>query len=386
MKNFELPGKNKLKILHIASHWSLIRGGAVQLSRMAREQQGRGHHVTVVFSDRVIKNPLQRKRDIRSWAPLAQSDVHVIPMRYRSFNGANRLARFLCRENFDIIHAHRNEAMLAVTKALAKTPLSTPVVIQRGTISVPAKPHLLKALCAPHVKAHVVVADAVKTVLVEALGQNKTHMIHTVYGSVELERFSPQPRNTEIISRTGFPSCARIVGSLSSFRRAKRLDLILQALARIMATDNTVYGLFLGANLHQEIIPLARKLGIGHRCFFAGFQQDIRPWLSVMDVTVMAADAQEGLSGVLRESLAMEIPAISTSCAGNDEIIHHRETGLLIPMNDLPALEQALTWALGHPSEMKEMARMGRQWVRTHCSVAIQVDRLDNIYEQIQSI
>ena len=198
--------------------------------------------------------------------------------------------------------------------------------------------------------------------------------------------FPRVPRDTKILSHTGFPAHARIVGSLSSFRRAKRLDLVLlQALARIMSTDDTVYGLFLGDNLHREIIPLARKLGIGHRCFFAGFQQDIRPWLSVMDVTVMAADAQEGLSGVLRESLAMEIPAISTSCAGNDEIIHHKETGLLIPMDDLPALAQSLAWALAHPREMKEMARRGQQWVRAHCSVTTQVDQLDSIYEQIQT-
>ena len=132
---FNRPAKEKrasLKILHIASHWALIRGGAVQLSRMAREQQRRGHHVTVVFSDRFMKNPLRRKRDIRSWAPLAQSGVHVIPMRYRSFNGVNRLVRFLCREKFDIVHAHRNEAMIAATQALAKSSLSTPVVIQRG--------------------------------------------------------------------------------------------------------------------------------------------------------------------------------------------------------------------------------------------------------------
>jgi len=151
----------------------------------------------------------------------------------------------------------------------------------------------------------------------------------------------------------GFPSQARIIGSLSSYRKAKRLDLIIHVLADIMQQDEQVFGLFLGDNLHREIIPLAKSRGIFHRCFFAGFQQDIRPWLSVMDVTVMAANAQEGLSGVLRESLAMEIPAISTQCAGNQEIIHHGKTGLLIPVDDPPALKQAILWALDNPREMK---------------------------------
>lgn len=374
-----------MKILHLASHWGLIRGGAVQLSRMAREQHRRGHRVTVVFPDKLLKNPFLRKRDIDSWAPLAKSGVNVNRMNYRAFNGVKRLRTFLIQEQFDIIHAHRNEAMIAATKALADTTLATPVAIQRGTVSVPRKPHLLSALTAPQVKAHVVVADAVKDVLITALGRERTKMIHTVYGSVEVDRFAPRPPDPDILSRTGFPANARVVGSLSSWRRAKRLDLVVNALADIMVDAPDVYGLFLGDNLHREIIPLARKRGISHRCFFAGFQPDIRPWLSVMAVTVMAADAQEGLSGVLRESLAMEIPAVSTRCAGNEEIIRHRETGMLIPMNDPPALRQTLEWALSHPREMKEMAQKGRQWVLANCSVTAQVDRLDSLYSQMQS-
>jgi len=350
---------------------------------MAREQHTRGDEVTVVFPDKLLKNPLLRVRDIKSWEPLAQSGVRVKRHGYRSFNGVNRLGRFLEQEKFDIIHAHRNEAMIAVTKALALTGLPTPVVIQRGTISVPRKPHLLKALCAPHVKAHVVVAHAVKEILITALGKEETPLIHTVYGSVEVDRFSPRPPDKQILSQIGCPPGARIVGSLSSFRKTKRLDLIVHVLADIMRRDQQLFGLFLGDNLHREIIPLAKSLGIFHRCFFAGFQQDIRPWLSVMDVTVMAASDQEGLSGVLRESLAMEIPAISTQCAGNQEIIRHGKTGLLIPINDQKAMKQAIIWALAHPREMKTMAHKGREWVVSHCSVKAQVDQLNKIYSDI---
>ncbi len=374
-----------MKILHLASHWGLIRGGAVQLSRMAREQHRRGNKVCVVFPDRLLKNPWLRKRDIDSWIPLAQSGVRVKRLRYRSINGIKRLGRFLEQEKFDVIHAHRNEAMIAATKALEFKGLSTPMVIQRGTISVPGKPHLLKALTAPNVKAHVVVADAVKAILVTALGQKKEGLIHTVYGSVEVDHFTNRPPDTAILSRMGVPAGTRIIGSLSSYRKAKRLDLIVHVLAEIMAQDEQVFGLFLGDNLHREIIPLAKSRGIFKKCFFAGFQRDIRPWLSVMDVTVMAANAQEGLSGVLRESLAMEIPAISTRCAGNQEIIKHGETGLIIPVDDQAALKNAICWALNNPEEMKKMARKGRQWVVDHCSAKAQTDQLTKIYSSIQS-
>ena len=104
-----------------------------------------------------------------------------------------------------------------------------------------------------------------------------------------------------------------------------------------------------------------------------------------MDVTFRAANAQEGLSGVLRESLAMEIPVISTRCAGNEEIIKHGETGLIIPVDDQAALRNAIRWALDNPGKMRTMAQKGRQWVVDHCSAKAQADQLTRIYSSIQS-
>jgi len=372
-----------MKILHTASHWGLIRGGAVQLSRIAAEQHLRGHEITVLFPDQLFKNPVLRKKHLDSWKPLSKTGVKVKKIGFRSINGINRLGSFLKNHPVDVIHVHRNEALIKTTRALAREKIQTPVVVQRGTITMPQKEHLLAAFKSPNVKAYTVVADAVKEILVSALGEERLAMIHTVYGSVDTNSFSFQPPDQRIIHRLGFPENAKIVGSLSSYRKSKRLDLLLSALSTLMARDNRIRAVFLGTGMDKEILPLARQLGIDKKICFPGFQTDIRPWLSVMDVSVVSADAQEGLSGVLRESLAMEIPVISTECAGNVEIIHHKKTGLLVPVNQEPELAHAIAWALANTHEMKKMAKNGRKWIVENCSVKTQVDHLDTIYTAI---
>lgn len=372
-----------MKILHVASHWAVIRGGAIQLFRIATEQHLRGHDVTVLFPDQFFRNPVLRKKNLDSWKPLARTGVKVEKSGFRSINGVRRLGSFLKNNHFDLIHVHRNEALIKVTKAVDLIKISTPVVVQRGTITRPRKDHLLSAFNSPAVKAYIVVASAVKDVLVQVLDQSRHKMIHVVYGSVDIDRFSYRTPDQKIISQMNFPDKAKIIGSLSSYRKSKRLDLLLIALAKIMEQDKKVRAVFLGENMHKEIIPLAKQLGIYEKIYFAGFQADIRPWLSVMDLSIVSADDQEGLSGVLRESLSMEIPAVSTACAGNIEIIQHKKTGLLIPVNDEEALEKSIIWALDHPNAMKKMAKKGREWVVSHCSVKIQVNQLDKIYSEI---
>jgi glycosyltransferase involved in cell wall biosynthesis len=102
-----------------------------------------------------------------------------------------------------------------------------------------------------------------------------------------------------------------------------------------------------------------------------------------MDFTIVAAIDQEGLIGVLRESLAMEVPVISTDCAGNSEIVIDKKTGLLVPPRNTKTLVEAMEWALTNPRVMKEMARRGREWIYHNCTIDVQCDGLLKVYKQV---
>src|SRR5207245_10588654 len=77
-------------------------------------------------------------------------------------------------------------------------------------------------------------------------------------------------------------------------------------------------------------------------------------------VTVDASYAGLGLTGTLRESLAVGTPVIGTDLEGNPELVRHRQTGLLVKPRDPAGLADALGAAAADPERARAMGRAGR--------------------------
>lgn len=352
----------------------------MQICRMANELNERGHDVWIV-ANRDPKHSIQKAgEETDSWQSCLAAGISLRTLPLNSWRGQFSLRRLIRDGGYDIAHAHRDTALVAAWRAVRK--LKRPALVaQRGTIFIPpSQPQ--RALCSPHTKAIIAVAHAVKEVLTMAVGVDSAK-VFVVHGSVELDRFSPRPKSKARLAELGIEPDAPVIGSLSAYRRRKGFDIFLQALAPVLCSHPNAQAVFLGQGVSERVEPEARKMGISKQCHFIGHRTDVAEWISIMDLTVVAAVKGEGLSGVLRESLSMEVPVISSNCAGNREIVEDGKTGLLIPPGDVGALTAALNRALIHPEEMKAMAKRGRRWVEAHCSCAKQATRLEEIYQSV---
>ena len=75
---------------------------------------------------------------------------------------------------------------------------------------------------------------------------------------------------------------------------------------------------------------------------------------------ISASGDRDGLPTVLLEALAAAVPVVTTSVAGNPEIVTHQANGLLVPPNNPAAFGEALARLLGDPAEAERMGRSGR--------------------------
>jgi glycosyltransferase involved in cell wall biosynthesis len=98
---------------------------------------------------------------------------------------------------------------------------------------------------------------------------------------------------------------------------------------------------------------------------------------------VDASYAGLGLTGSLREALAVETPVIATDLEGHPELILEGETGLLVPPRNPDALAQAILRTIENPSRAKAMARAGRKRVEAHFSMAQKIQRTEALYERL---
>jgi glycosyltransferase involved in cell wall biosynthesis len=73
----------------------------------------------------------------------------------------------------------------------------------------------------------------------------------------------------------------------------------------------------------------------------------------------------DGIPNILIESLALEVPVISTPISGIPELVVDGETGLLVPPRDAAALANAIEALLRDPERGRSLGRRGRARVET---------------------
>lgn len=94
----------------------------------------------------------------------------------------------------------------------------------------------------------------------------------------------------------------------------------------------------------------------------AGFQADIRPYLAISQVLVLAS-YREGFPNVVLQAGAMGLPAIVTDINGSNEIICNRKNGIIIPAKDSLAIVQAMGEIVDDPTLYLTMKTNSRKMI-----------------------
>jgi glycosyltransferase involved in cell wall biosynthesis len=81
--------------------------------------------------------------------------------------------------------------------------------------------------------------------------------------------------------------------------------------------------------LKNDSFQKVEQLGLNEKIKFVGYQQDVRPWISMSDILMLTSDT-EGMPGVILESAAMGKISISINIGGVSEFITDSVTGVLI--------------------------------------------------------
>jgi glycosyltransferase involved in cell wall biosynthesis len=101
------------------------------------------------------------------------------------------------------------------------------------------------------------------------------------------------------------------------------------------------------------------------------------------DLVVDASWAGTGITGTIREAMAMEKPVIATDAGGNRELVSSSEVGWLIPTRDHEALTAAIGAVIADPERAREVGRAARRHVVAGFSREIRISRLEELYRGI---
>jgi L-malate glycosyltransferase len=208
--------------------------------------------------------------------------------------------------------------------------------------------------------------------------------VAVIPSGVDLERYSPRPPDERLRAALGLPAGRPVVGNLTHYSWWKGQTVFLEAARRALDAGVDAHFLLVGKDTDgEEARAKVRSLGLEANVSLAGFRTDMPEVLSLLAASVVSSLAGEGLSGVLRESMAMGVPVAATDVGGNRELVLDGETGCLVPPGDAAALAGAIGRLLADKAFAAACARAARRRVRDNYSLPSMIERTEKLYEEL---
>lgn len=228
----------------------------------------------------------------------------------------------------------------------------------------------------------IVVSEAVKAHLAaQGIAPEK---MRVVYNGIDLNRFVPVPDLARAKERIGFAPDDLIVGVTAHLTRKKGHRSFVQAATLVAGRVPRAKFLLLGEGDEREALQnQVRAAGLSERVVFAGFQDDVLPWMGAMDVLVLPTIEKEGFGRVLVEAGALEKPVVSTDIGGMAEVVAHGETGFVVGAGDVAALADAITRLLCDADLRARLGKAGRARSLARFSVEQMVASTEAVYHEV---
>ena len=198
------------------------------------------------------------------------------------------------------------------------------------------------------------------------------------YNGVDLRIFHPEPR-----ARKVFPEASVIIGAVCALRPEKRLDLLLDAFARIRQAHTAARLLIVGSGpMLESLQAQTRTLEIEPFCHFEPSKTDVAEWMRSIDVFVMASES-ESFPNALLEAMACGCCPIGSRVGGIPELVADGQDGLIFNSGDARDLADRIELVMEDPELRCRLAHEAARTAATQFSIEAAVERLQDLYTEL---
>jgi glycosyltransferase involved in cell wall biosynthesis len=208
--------------------------------------------------------------------------------------------------------------------------------------------------------------------------------VETLHHGVDFDHLHTSGSPVDIRAEFNLPTDAIVVGTVANFRRQKRHDVLLHAVARVQRVRPRVRFVLVGQGpLQNDMRSLAKRLGVGGVVVFAGFRRDVPRLMQAFDLFALSSEF-EGLPIALLEAMYCRRAAVVTGVGGVREALDDGKEGIVVPPNDPDALAQGLLRLIDDEELRYSLGERAR--VRAgDFDIRKAVSRMEAVYEQLLS-
>ena len=316
---------------------------------------------------------------------------HPVNSLWRAYQ---EMQRMLLTRPYHILHSHSQfgDILAVLCKMLSKVPVVVRTVHHGYHLEWSKKPLrrlLLTNLLYPvYFDAEIGVSPSVAANLDRRwLAKVLNKHSRCIYNAIDLQRFSPSAvHDRKERDDLGIPPDAIVIGSVGRLVEGKGYDTLLKAAAIVLKVFPEAFFLLVGnGNLLSHLIELANQLEIAERVMFTGPRFDVEDIFTYIDLFVLPS-LWEGLPTVILESIASGVPVIATNIPGIRRLIHDRETGWLVPVNQPSVLADTIIKAIRSPVERLKYAQCAANTLLDEFSIINVAKIYEDLYREFLNL
>ena len=296
-----------------------------------------------------------------------------------------KMAQISDTHRLDILHVHY------------AVPHATAAILARDMLPPDRRPGVVTTLhgtdstllgkdtgYAPAIRHALVQSDAVTTV--SAFLEKETRRLLPVKRSIDVihnffEPRTPRRSRQDMRGHLGLREGEALLLHASNLRPLKRIDLLLESVARIAPRDSFRLVILAGGDFAPHAAQTER-LGIADRVIVHEQVFDIEDYLQAADLAIFASESESFCLGIL-EAMCFGCPAVSSAVGGVPEVIEDGKSGLLVPFGDVDGMASAIQSLLQDPARRLTMGTQAQSRARERFSAAVIVPLYEALYRRL---
>ena len=201
--------------------------------------------------------------------------------------------------------------------------------------------------------------------------------VDVIPNGIDTAVFGPGDR-TEARRKLGIDADAQVLLTVGGLVPRKGAHRVIAAMPELLAGHPSALYLFVGGggvegDYGTEVRKLIADKGCEEQVKLVGevAHDSLVDYYRAADLFVLAT-SNEGWANVIQEALACGTPVVATDVGGNREVVGDARHGILVPLDDGPALQSALRQGLESRWDHEAIATWGRRrgWPEVGESVA----------------
>jgi glycosyltransferase involved in cell wall biosynthesis len=195
--------------------------------------------------------------------------------------------------------------------------------------------------------------------------------------------FAPRPprRSREEVRRDLGVKDEVLILHSSNLRPLKRIDLLLETVARIRPQDSFKLVILAGGDF-TPFLKDVQRLGLENRVVVRKDVNDVEDYLQAADIGLITSESESFCLSIL-EAMFFACPSVARRAGGVPEVVEDGVSGLLVPSLDADAFARAVESLIKDPHRRTALGRAAQVRARERFSAEIIVPRYEALYRRV---